>query len=135
MQVGKEACEWRTYLRSVWIGCLSVPLLFLILMIAAAAADKVHEVFEYKALASKICLGICALLCGILSARKNKRGQLAHAMAGECVLFLAVVLCGLSMGKQEMRFSLLIAAGIVLIGGFAGALLSPGPRIQRRGKR
>ena len=135
MKTGKEESVGRTCLRSAAAGCFSVPVLFLILMIAAVLGGRLSEIFVYKALTSKICLGISSVICGALAARKEGSRRLAHAMAGECVLFLAVLLCGIVTGFHDARSSLPIDAAIVLFGGFAGTLLTLRPKIKRRGKR
>ena len=131
----RETILRRDWYRAPFCGCIAAVILSICLIVCAAAGERFGVLLVRRSLTARLCLMIAALFCGLASAGKAKQDRLPLALAGEGVMFAFVLMFGCVRGFQSGWISLLIDAGIMLFGAFAGAFSYRRPGIQRRGKR
>ena len=130
----KEGSARSAVTRALLCGAAASVLLLVVLTAAALIAETEPELLRRSGLTARVCLVIAALLCGCIAAGRNKHHRLPLALAGEGVLFLALLVIGMGNGFSGGWRSMLIDVGLLLIGAFAGAVLTGKKQNKRRGK-
>ena len=123
------------YRRAVVCGLGAAVFFVILIFILALVSELAQTLFQYSGVSVRACLGVCAVLCAILSAGNAQQNRLLYALAGEAVLLAGIVLIGISHGFGRGWKPIAADVGIMLIGAFAGAISQGGIRRKRRGNR
>ena len=123
------------YRRAVFCGLGAAVFFVILIFVLALVSGSAQILFRYSGASVRVCLGVCAILCAILSAGNAQQNRLLYALAGEAVLLAGIVLIGISLGFGDGWKPIAADVGIMLIGAFAGAISQGGIRRKRRGNR
>ena len=126
----KRGCVlWATYRGSLVCGLVSTALLICLLFAAAILSNRLKQVSTHGTFISMLALALSALFCGILSAGTAGEKRFLHALAGEGVLFLFLIVTGISLSFHGGIRTLALDAAMMLFGAFAGSILRTGNRM------
>ena len=131
----KEAGSIRDYRAAVVCGFISAAFLIVLLLVSSFLCEKFKLLFLRREVTANVSLALSAVSCGFLAAKRMKGKRFLYALLGEGVILLMLLMTGLFIGFPIGWIPLLIDAGIMLFGAFAGTSLPLNTGKQRRGKR
>ena len=123
------------YPQSLLRGLFGVAAFIILLLIAASLSENNHYISGGKIPIAKLALAVAAFLSGYLGCRGIQTEKLLHALAGETALLVLITICAVATETGCFNTSFLADIGIMLFGGFAGALPAGRRKTKRRGNR